>query len=201
VITNISPPVYGKNAYVIPVSVSGGDPDVARSTSAAAGTVDVPDWYPGHAFVSPLAIGFVENAGLTVTPGVCGIRRGLAAFKMHATQQKTDPLEGTVTTTVGDTFDAAGLGTVCSISTTRIAFYDAAKTGRYVGQNVQSRVSILTSESGPKPLSAFIDARGLVRAFMPHIPVALFARGGHPVSPRLRRPRLASGGYRTLQQF
>jgi hypothetical protein len=175
----IAVPVYETNSYAIPVTST--NPSTGKGS-----TVYVPDWYPGHAAASPPAIGLVEDVGLSITPRACLTRSGFAAFRIHSTRQITDPLEGTVTTTVADTYDAAGLGTICSIMTTKIANYDYSKTGRYTSGGLSTKVSVLTSESGPKPLSSFISSRGgLTRAFMPHIPLELFTRG----RPRVRHPR------------
>jgi hypothetical protein len=146
-------PAVQHSKTVIPVTTAGGNALPAKP--APAMTIEVPDWYPSHdAPPKPLYSAEVTDKGLVSAPAACGKRAGTKAFDLHGESTKLDPVAASYTTTVEDEYDAAGLGPICSTEKFETYNYSelAFETGKVISSVVTSDVSILTSESGPKPL-------------------------------------------------
>jgi hypothetical protein len=138
---------------VIPVTTAGGNPLPGKPKPAS--TVDVPDWYPSHdAAPKPLASSEITDKGLVSAPAACGKRAGVKAFDLHGESTRLDPLAATYLVETEDEYDAAGLGSICSILESKTSEYSdsAFESGKVIGTVTTTAVTILTSESGPKPL-------------------------------------------------
>jgi hypothetical protein len=151
-------PVKAKSGFAIPVTTAGGNALPAKP--APAKTIDVPDWFPSHDLASrPLEDASIVNEGVVSTPAACGVRARVRAFDLHGTETTLDPLAGTYEIDVYDEYDAASLGNVCAIETDTTYSYDngppdGTGTGKLTNTDKTVSVTILTSESGPKPLFA-----------------------------------------------
>jgi hypothetical protein len=151
-------PVKAKSGFAIPVTSAGGNNLPAKPTPAK--TVHVPDWFPSHDLASrPLYDASIVNEGLVSTPATCGARARVKAFDVRSTETTLDPVGGFYDVAVYDEYDAAGLGNVCATETDMTYFYDNGPplgpgTGKLTSTSKLVSVSVLTSESGPKPLFA-----------------------------------------------
>jgi hypothetical protein len=159
-VTEVGSPVASHGKFVLPFSVSGGN--ALPNAPTPAQTVDVPDWFPSHDLPpNPLYSGETVNKGLVTTPAVCGKRAGLKAYLLYTTVAVLDPLLGTDKTTVTSEYDAPSLGDVCSTEDILTDEYANGSsgipqaTGKLTATVKENIVSILTAETGPKPLLGF----------------------------------------------
>jgi len=151
--TTVGLPAVQHGKVVIPVTTVLGTQLPAKPGPSS--TLDVPDWYPSHdAPPKPLYSIEVTDKGVVSAPAACGKRAGTKAFDLHGTSTKLDPVSATYSTTTEDEYDAAGLGPICTVGTTKSYDYSetAFDTGKVTGTVDSVAISILTSESGPKPL-------------------------------------------------
>ncbi len=163
--------------YGIPVTVAGGNALPASPTPPF--TFPTADWFPsGKSAPSPLSTATIADHGLTTTPAGCGARAGIGAQVLSGTVSEVNTLAGTVVTTTYDQYDAAGMGTVCTLETTTVKTFANTSTGKLASEVKTVSATILTSESGPKPLvarthpySTMIRPTSLIRV-TPAVPTA-----------------------------
>jgi hypothetical protein len=150
-------PVAKSGKNYIPETAEGANPLPAKPTPAK--TYDVPDWFPGHAAPAhPLAVSEITDKGIVTTPAACGAFKGVKAYELESTSRTLDPVDGTYTTLVGYEYDVPGRGNVCSLSTEAGDDYSNSPptaTGALTGTTRTVSVTVLTSESGPKPLAGY----------------------------------------------
>ncbi len=150
-------PVAKSGKYYIPETTEGGNPLRAKPTPTE--TYEVPDWFPSHdAPAHPLAVSEVTNKGLVTTPTTCGAFKGIKAYELESTSSTLDPIDGSIETSIGYEYDVPGRGNVCSTSTMSGESYSNSPpkaTGALTGTTKSVTVTVLTSESGPKPLTGY----------------------------------------------
>jgi hypothetical protein len=146
----IAGPASGSTEWSFGLPAKQSGHEVIPATESYAGmsaTNFVPDWYPGGNLpTSPLATAKSTDLGPIKAPSACAKRAGTLATHLQSTSSALDPVAGTLTTDVLDTYVVAGVGTICSLDDVIEKVYDTENTGALTSTTQTTTSQVLVSE-------------------------------------------------------